>query len=197
MIFRFLILLLCLASLSGLSSGRTFDRVIIDPGHGGRDKGAVWGGIQESALNLQIALKVEKLLKKKGVPVTLTRRKDTSLSLRSRAKISQRKERCVFVSIHHNACRYPGVRGVESYYVGTRGKVLAFEIHRRLIAKAKLKDRGIRRRQYLVLRETKCPAVLIECGYLSNSSERKRAAQSGHQQKIAQAIVDGLVRVRR
>lgn len=189
--------LLCLAFLTQFGNARTFDRVIIDPGHGGKDKGAIWGGVRESTLNLKIALKVEKLLKKKGIPVTLTRRNDVYMGLRSRARVSQRKERCVFVSIHHNACRHPSVRGLESYYVGTRGKVLAFEIHRRLVAGAKLKDRGIRRRQYLVLRETRCPAVLIECGYLSNVAERKRAASSAQHDRIAKAIVDGLVRVRR
>ena len=127
-------------------------RVILDPGHGGRDKGAIWGGVRESDLNLRVAFRVEAELKKKGYPVTMTRRSDRYVSLASRSGIANRYRNAIFVSIHFNATKYTSVRGAETFYVGTRGRYLASKIQSKLVSNLKVRNRGVRYHRYSVLR---------------------------------------------
>jgi len=179
------------------AQGHAFNRVILDAGHGGKDKGAIWYGVNESHLNLAVARRVEQLLKASGVPVTMTRRSDRFLSLNKRAQIANRYRNAVFVSIHYNACLLKRVHGAESYYAGPAGRILAYEIQRRLVGQVGLKDRGIRKRPFAVLKRTKCPAVLIECGYISHTRERGKVSKVWHQKKVAKAIADGILKARR
>ena len=94
--------------------------VIIDPGHGGRDKGAVWGGVRESDLNLKTAFKLEYYLKQAGYRVVMTRRSDRYVSLRKRAAIANQYNNAVFVSIHYNATRETWVHGGETFHSGSK-----------------------------------------------------------------------------
>ena len=186
--------LLILVALCQHTHARTVNRVIIDAGHGGKDKGAHRGLVYEKNLNLQVAKRVEALLKAKGMPVTMTRRSDTYISLASRAAIANRYRHAVFVSIHFNAHTSSRYHGVESYYYGTEGSKLAAHIHLRLLSRLKIRNRDTRQRKDLaVLRRTKCPAVLIECGYISNPAERKRCTTSAYQYNCARAIADGIL----
>ncbi len=169
-------------------------RVVIDPGHGGRDRGAVWAGVRESTLNLKVAYRVEALLKSKGYVVTMIRRSDHYVSLGRRAAIANRYGNSIFVSIHFNATRHTSVRGVETYYVGTRGSYLAKSIQNELVKNLKTRNRGIRYRRFSVLRETKYPAVLVECGFISNPYERSRCVKSSYQAAAARSIVAGIER---
>jgi len=169
-------------------------RVIVDPGHGGRDKGAYWYGVRESDLNIKVARKVEAGLKAKGYPVTMTRRSDVFISLSKRAQIANRYRNAIFVSIHFNATRDTRVRGAETFYAGTKGRYLAQSIQSQLVSRLKMKNRGARRGKYSVLVGTRCPAVLVECGFISNSYERSRCKSSSFQTQAARAIVDGVVR---
>lgn len=195
--------LTALATLSFLLScafteATNFRRVIIDPGHGGKDKGAIWGGIRESDLNLKVARKVETLLKAHRVPVTLTRRSDQFISLSKRAQLSNRYRDTIFVSIHFNASTYTYVRGVETYYASAKGKRLADYIQSKMVRKLQLKNRKTRlSSQYAVLNKTNCTAVLVECGYISNYSERMRCKRSWYQSLAASAIVDGILQYRK
>lgn len=173
-----------------------FKTVVIDAGHGGKDRGAIWGGVEEAKLNLSVALRVERLLKARGVPVVMTRRSDVFVSLERRAAIANRQKHCVFVSIHFNAALQHYVKGAETFFYSTPGKVLAYEIQRQMIGHAKMSDRKIRRRTFSVLKHTNCPAVLVECGYISNRAERKRCRTKAFQQKAAEAIVRGLMEYR-
>ncbi len=167
--------------------------MVIDPGHGGKDKGTHRGSVYEKNLALQVGLKVEALLKAKGMPVTMTRRTDTFLSLEKRAAIANRYKDAVFVSIHFNGHSNYRYHGVETYYYGAQGQKLAAHIHLRLLSRLKIKNRDTRQRKDLaVLRLTRCPAVLVECAYLSNPYERKRAQKGSYQDACAQAIVDGI-----
>lgn len=170
--------------------------IIIDPGHGGRDRGASRSGIHEADLTLQVALKLEKQLKNEGFRVVLTRRSNTYLSLSKRAAIANRYRNALFVSVHFNATdnQQCSVHGTEVYYASASGRHLARLIHPLLAAQCKTRNRGVRLARYSVLMNTHCPAVLIECGYLSNRNERGRLASSSHQQKIAAAIAKGIVR---
>ena len=169
-------------------------RVILDAGHGGRDRGAVWGGVRESDLNLKVAKRVESSLKGRGYSVTMTRRSDVFVSLGRRAQIANRYRNCIFVSIHFNATLHTGVRGAETFYVGSRGSYLAKSIQRGLVSELKVRDRGYKYRRYSVLSHTHCPAVLVECGFISNSYERSRCKTSGYQAAASRAIVAGIER---
>ncbi|BDS07605.1 hypothetical protein NT6N_26450 [Oceaniferula spumae] len=183
-----------LLALCQLSQARHITRVIIDAGHGGKDKGSHRGSVYEKTLALSVAKKTEALLKKKGMAVTMTRRSDVFVSLTNRAAIANRYKNCVFVSIHFNAHRSTVYHGVETYYYGTEGSKLAAHIHLRMLSRLKMRNRDTRQRKDLaVLRRTNCPAVLIECGYISNSVERKRCMSSSYQNNCAQAIADGIL----
>lgn len=171
-------------------------RVIIDAGHGGRDKGAMWGGVRESDLNMRVANKLEYLLKRNGYSTTMTRRSDVFISLSRRAAIANQYRNAIFVSIHFNATRETWVRGAETFYAGSRGRSLATTIQQELVKDLKLRNRGVRMARFTVLMQTKCPAVLVECGFISNSSERRRCATSSYQSTAAQAIADGIMRYR-
>ena len=192
-IFRLLIVLIFVFAGSDLEA-KGFSRVVLDPGHGGKDKGAYWGGVRESHLALKVALKVETLLKAHGIDVTMTRRSDIFIPLSHRAKLSNKYSGAIFVSIHFNASRHTYVRGAETYYASAKGKILAKSIQSRLLKKLHLKDRKIRLgKQYAVLNKTHGTAVLVECGYISNTYERKRCNTSWYQSLAASAIVDGIL----
>ncbi|MDC0302627.1 N-acetylmuramoyl-L-alanine amidase [bacterium] len=167
-------------------------RVIIDAGHGGRDHGAVWGGVRESDLNLKVALRAEASLKSKGYPVTMIRRSDVFVDLRRRAQISNKYRNCIFISIHFNATPHTGVRGVETFYVGKRGSFLAKSIQNQMVSKLDARNRGYKFKRFSVLNHTLCPAVLVECGFISNSYERSRCKSSSYQSAAARAIVSGV-----
>ena len=169
-------------------------RVIIDPGHGGKDRGALWGGVAEADLNMRVAKKVEASLKARGYQVTMTRRSDVFLSLSKRAEIANRYRNAVFVSIHFNATSYTKVGGAETFYVGEKGRYLASAIQKEMIRKLGVRDRGVRYSRFAVLRKTVCPAVLVECGFISNYRERSRCKTSTYQTLTAQAIVAGIER---
>ena len=169
-------------------------RVIIDPGHGGKDKGAYWYGVSEAALNLKVARLLEKELKARGYAVTMTRRSDYFLSLGRRSRIANQYQNQIFVSVHFNACTNTSVHGAETFYAGRKGRFLAQCIQSRLVRRLKVRNRGVRIGRYAVLMGTKCPAVLVECGFISNARERKRCNSSWYQQTTAKAIADGIVR---
>ena len=188
--------LLVLLMTCAISSAARFSTVIIDPGHGGRDKGAYWGGVRESTLNLRVAQQLESLLKKRGIRTVMTRRSDVFVSLGSRAAIANRYRSAVFVSIHFNASTNRSIRGAETFYWGSTGAMIAGAIQRRLPARVKTINRGIKRRGFTVLVQTNCPAVLVECGFISNTSERGRCATAWYQQTAARAIYDALMACR-
>ncbi|MGB6221876.1 N-acetylmuramoyl-L-alanine amidase family protein [Haloferula sp.] len=188
-------LLILLGTCVAVDAAR-FSTVVIDPGHGGRDKGAYWGGVRESHLNLKVAQKLEGLLKKRGIRTVMTRRSDVFVSLGSRAAIANRYGSSVFVSIHFNASTNRSIKGVETFYWGSRGRIIAGAIQRRLPSRVKTINRGIKRRGFTVLVQTRSPAVLVECGFISNSSERGRCSTRWYQETAARAIYDGLMACR-
>ncbi len=172
----------------------TGQRVIIDAGHGGKDRGAIWGGVHEATLNLRVATMLEKELKKSGIKVTMTRRSDIFISLAKRAEIANRYRKAHFVSIHFNAFTDRRVTGVETFFAGKAGYPLARNIHREFSRSIKIKNRGLRYRPFAVLTKTRHPAALIECGYISNSRERARCNTTSFQSAAAKAIARGIVK---
>lgn len=181
-------------SLKVTKTRSTRPLIIIDPGHGGKDRGASRRGVDEAVLNLQVAKRLERELGKRGFRTKLTRRSDYYVSLKRRAAIANRYSNAVFVSVHFNADEtlVSSARGVETYYAGAKGKRIASEIQRQVSRSCRLRNRGIKYEQFAVLRRTNVPAVLIECGYMSNPSELRRVTQKGFQQQVAVSIASAL-----
>ncbi|MDG0791590.1 N-acetylmuramoyl-L-alanine amidase [Cohnella ginsengisoli] len=169
--------------------------VVIDPGHGDGDPGGIGATKkQEKSFNLSLALKVEKLLKKQSAfQVVLTRHDDTFIPLSDRATIANKADADAFVSIHANiAPGKPTVRGTETYYYTGSGKTLANVMHKHLVQATGFNDRKVKYASYKVLRETDMPATLLEVGFLSNATEESILFSDSFQNRVAQAIVDGL-----
>lgn len=173
-----------------------FATVVIDAGHGGKDGGSVWNSLVEKKLCLDVAKRVEAGLKSRGLKTVMTRRADTFVELDQRARLANRVPFSVFVSIHFNGSRKTIISGGEAYYRSPRGRILATAISRAIKAKVPGGARGIFDADYKVLRETRMPAVLVECGYISNKREARRCADPAHRQKLADAIVSGLLAAR-
>ena len=183
---------LSLFLLAGMENAAAF-RVILDPGHGGRDSGTRWAGVREKDLNLDVAKRVERILRNKGVSTYLTRRSDYYLSLSTRASRSNRYRDSVYVSIHFNSAQTRSATGIETFYLSNDGRRLGYQIQNLLVSRLGTKNRGLKKRGFAVLRKTNGPAVLVECGFISNSWERGRCNSPSYRQKVAQAIADGIV----
>lgn len=170
--------------------------ICIDPGHGGKDPGAVNGSKHESVATLDIARKVGAVLESKGYEVVYTRTKDKYLTLSERCAISNNKGVNAFVSIHLNASTNRNAHGIETwhyYKVGDRTKELANNIQNALIKSTSATNRGVKTSETLyVLKHTIAPAVLVECGFISNHEESELLFDDDYQNKIANAIVTGI-----
>ena len=174
-------------------------RIIIDPGHGGPDPGAIGvGGVRETDVVLDISLRVAQLLESKGVKVDLTRSTEIDLDLPPRVAMANRIRATAFVSIHANASRSvrKDVNGIETFYFsGNRGLRLATNIQNELLqASPSTPDRGVRRGRFFVIRRTSMPAVLVEAGFLTGRFDGPLLATSGHRRKISFAIAKGILK---
>lgn len=174
----------------------SFSTVVIDAGHGGEDGGCVWNGLIEKKLCLDTALRLERLLKAKGLRVVMTRRSDSTVSLDERAIIANRAKKAIFISLHFNASRDRSISGMEVFYRSATGKTLAAAILRKMDLNLKGMNRGLFHSDFKVLRGTVMPAVLIECGYLSNRTEAARCGTPAHRQQLAEAIAVGILATR-
>ena len=186
--------LLCsfLLSVLALASSGAKTVVVLDPGHGGKDNGARWYGISEKTLNLDVAKRVESLLKKKGITVVMTRRTDTFVSLDYRAKIANRHAGAVFVSIHFNAHSNRSIKGIATFYISSKGRNLAQSIQKRLASRINTNDRGSKKHHFAVLTKTRGVAALVECGFISNHWETRRCATTWFRDILAQEIASGI-----
>jgi N-acetylmuramoyl-L-alanine amidase len=170
--------------------------VVIDPGHGGFDRGGIPGlSVAEKDLTLDTAKRLARILRARDVAVVMTRDDDSFVSLPARTSISNRYagRNAVFVSIHLNAGLREGAFGIETYYYNWRAYALSAHIHRRVIRAADSVDRGIRHRGYWVLRANRLPAILVECGFMTNRAEKSRIQSARYRERIAKAIADGLL----
>lgn len=170
--------------------------VLIDPGHGGKDPGAIGlGGIQEKNLVLPIANQVTSLLQQQGIQVMMTRTDDYFVDLEPRVAMAQRINANLFVSIHANSM--PGnrsdVSGLETYYFSS-GQRLAQTIHNSVLQSVDIKDRGVRRARFYVLRKNPMPAVLVEVGFVTGREDAPRLATTAYQNQMAAAIARGILR---
>lgn len=177
------------------SSGSLAGKVIaIDPGHGGSDPGAVGvTGLQEKVVNLDVSLRVASKLRSLGAKVVMTRDTDVFIPLDRRPAIARAAGAHVFVSVHSNAHSSAQIGGTETYYYSSASQGLASHMQRRLVAALGLRDIGAKHGNFLVIRQTSMPAVLLELGFLSNAHEESLLRTDGFRQKAADAIVQALL----
>lgn len=169
--------------------------VIIDPGHGGRQSGAVSiSGKYEKDFNLAVGLKVQALLQKhEDIQTVITRQDDTELSLQQRVEMAELNQADVFISIHGNKFTTADPNGIETLYSRMESKTLADVLHTHIMPVAGLKDRGVKMVSLHVTRETSMPAVLLELGFMSNPTDEALMLTEDYQNRCAEAIVDGII----
>jgi N-acetylmuramoyl-L-alanine amidase len=171
-----------------------FDTVILDAGHGDFDRGASVGYVYEKHLCLDTARRVERMLKEEGFKVIMTRSTDSFIPLHGRSAKGNSSRRAIFVSIHYNYSRGGSGHGVETFYHFDRSYKLAAYIQAYLLKNTGLTNRGVKHASYHVIRKTeRNPAVLVECGFVSNPSERAKLMSGAFRAKIAQGIAQGIV----
>lgn len=170
-------------------------KIVIDAGHGGKDPGATSTyGFYEKTVNLDVALQLADLLSARGFNVIMTRKNDVFVELEDRAAIANQSNAKLFVSIHADSCSTSGTNGFTLYVArqaSWASKQLANSIDAQM-AKTGIKSRGTKDADYKVLKFTRCPAVLVELGYLSNYWEAKQLKNKDMQKKLAQTIADGI-----
>jgi N-acetylmuramoyl-L-alanine amidase len=164
--------------------------VVIDAGHGGHDRGGGPGQrIPEKPYTLDIAQRLSSALRARGFKTVMTRSDDTFISLGQRCAVGNSQRNGIFVSIHLNSARREGADGIETYYYSAKSASLASALHSAVVRAAGTEDRHVRRRGFYVIRRTtRIPAVLVECGFLTNRAEAKRLLTASHRQKLANAI---------
>lgn len=188
---------LAMLCLPPVAEAARFSTVVIDPGHGGRDKGGHYGRVYEKHLALDTAYRLEKNLRAMGYRTVMTRRSDQFVSLPERCKIANRQRNAIFVSVHYNSTWKQHVSGLETFYYSSSGKKLAEYVQRGILRYTRATDRGAKYGRYYVIRNTKCPAILVEGGFISHSQERDRMKSAYWREAIARGIAEGIQRYRR
>lgn len=202
-LFLFIISLYCFDFVNANNNFPLLGKVIyLDPGHGGLDPGAIYGGINEKDINLEISKKIEEKLSKLGAIVYMTRYGDYDLSVnntinRKRSDLSRRsniinKSNCdLFLSIHLNAEETNSYRGAQAFYAEKNEKNIEIaKIFQEEFKKSLNSTRNYKKDNTLYLQKRlKVPGVLLEVGFLSNPNERYLLKQETYQNKIAETIV--------
>lgn len=193
LLMTFLVSDLYAARSSGSSGGDAPITVVIDAGHGGHDRGGIPGQrIAEKDMTLDVALRLKNILSSSGYRVVMTRSTDVFVTLGGRVAIANSYRNAIFVCIHFNATGRRGASGIETYFYSRESLPLASAIHYYVAGGAPSENRGVRRRGYYVLRKTSIPAVLVECGFLTNPTEAAYAQSASYRQKLAEEIAAGI-----
>ena len=167
--------------------------VVIDAGHGGHDRGGIPGQrIAEKDMTLDVAQRLRNVLAASGYRVVMTRDSDVFVSLPGRVAIANSYRNAVFVCIHFNATKRMGAGGIETYFYSRDSLSLASAVHYYVVGGAPSANRGVRRRGFYVLRKMNVPAVLVECGFLTNPTEGAYAQTASYRQKLAEEIAAGV-----
>ena len=188
-----LALLSCLPT-SGTAVAASFSTVVIDPGHGGFDRGGIRSNIiPEKGVALDVARRLRAYLADAGFRTVMTRSSDTFVTLDSRVAIANRQRRAIFVSIHFNAAPRRGADGIETFYGSAKAKRLASLIQRYAMKTTSGENRGIKKARFYVLRRSRIPAVLIECGFLTNPQDARRASSPAYRDQLARQIARAII----
>jgi N-acetylmuramoyl-L-alanine amidase len=198
-----------------------FALVVLDPGHGGTDSGAMSGGVLEKDLTLDIAQRVERLLSARGVATLMTRVGDSYVALADRAALANRAQDAIFVSIHFNEGTRPIATGIETYFASAQttggpalaswlpflqtissdqpnaeSQSLAGFIQQELVAQTHANNRGTKAEQFYVLAKVRHPAALVEGGFLTNKDDAGKLSDANYREELAVAISSGILKYR-
>lgn len=169
--------------------------IVIDPGHGGRDGGALGSNnLLEKEVVLQIALKLGNLLKQQGIKVIYTRDHDYTMGLSERAELANKIDADYFISIHANSSTDRNANGTEIYIYRKGGEAerLAYQVQKKLVEEIKTRDRGIKAANFVVLKESVMPAILIEVAFISHDKECEQLNREAFLQATAYGIASGI-----
>lgn len=180
----------------GLDTTEETFKVVIDPGHGGKDVGATGtSSLYEKDFTLSLSKKVNELLEKEEkIEVYMTREDDTFISTEDkyRAKFANELDADLYISIHGNTFESPNVSGTESYYYHEKFKSFAEIMHKNVVSSTGFNDRGVRKKDLFVVRYTDMPSILLEIGYLTNPQEEQIMLNDEFQYSVAESICDGV-----
>src|SRR5438876_6909705 len=179
------------------NTSRTFSTVVVDAGHGGKDSGAYRRyGPPEKIVTLDVAQRLERKLRESQIKTIMTRDSDVFIELNDRVATENAQKNAIFVSIHFNDSRKRGTRGFETYYHSGASFDLANTIQQKLMTIPNSANGGVHTANFRVLRLANCPAVLVECGYLSNRSEGNQARDWEYRELLADRIAEAIVEQR-
>ena len=179
------------------NTSRTFTTVVVDAGHGGTDSGAVRRyGPPEKIVALDVAQRLETKLRESQLKTVMTRSNDVFIPLDRRVAIENTQKNSVFVSVHFNDSRRRVIHGFETYYHSPIAYDLAQRIQGKLLTLPHAVNRGVHAANFRVLRKATYPAVLVECGFLSNRKEGRSARSWEYREQLADKIAEAIVEQR-
>jgi N-acetylmuramoyl-L-alanine amidase len=179
------------------NTSKTFSTVVVDAGHGGKDSGAYRrSGPPEKIVTLDVAQRLERKLRESQIKTVMTRGSDVFIPLNDRVAIENAQKNAIFVSIHFNDSRKRKTRGFETYYHSSASVDLANRIQQKLMTIPNSANGGVHTANFRVLRLANCPAVLVECGYLSNRSEGNKTRDWEYRELLADRIAEAIVEQR-
>ncbi len=190
--------------------------IMLDIGHGGKDRGAAGKSSFEKDITLRLGRRLAAVLRACGYRVIMTRNSDLYLDLDQRSALQRRYDADLFLSLHINSAADRSVKGIETFCLTPAGApssnggktvwtkyngnafdsnniVLAYNIQRALLSRTGAVDRGVKRARFAVLRDIRCPGVLIEVGFLSNRQEELNLNSAAYIEKLARGIADGVI----
>lgn len=168
--------------------------IVVDAGHGGNDHGTTGvRGTEEKDMTLQTASLLASKLSAAGANIIMTRESDQYIDLRKRVSVAHQHNADAFISIHYDATDDNSISGFTTYYMNSNQQQLAETVHAALSEKIELRNRGAQPGNYLVLRENRQPAILLELGYLSNPSEERTILKSQFREQATNGIYNGMI----
>lgn len=174
---------------------RNFSTVVLDAGHGGYDSGAnPRQRGKEKELTLDLVQRINRRLRTAGIRTVLTRNRDAFIPLAYRSNISNRIRGAIFVSIHFNYSPRTAISGIETYYYKSADRDFAVAMETGAVSATRANRRGVIRNDFYVLRTNRNPAVLIECGYLTNWAESARCNNPAYREKLAEGIARAIIK---
>jgi N-acetylmuramoyl-L-alanine amidase len=178
-------------------TSKSFSTVVVDAGHGGKDSGAYrrFGGAEKVA-TLDVAKRLDRKLRESELKTVMTRSSDVFIPLDERVAIENSQSNAIFVSIHFNDSRRRGIHGFETYYHSPYANELANRIQAKLTTIPQSMNRGVHTANFRVLRLATYPAVLVECGFLSNRNEGHEARSTDYRELLADKIAEAIVEQR-
>lgn len=176
------------------SSRKNNDKVVVlDPGHGGIDYGAIRSGINEKDINTSVSLKTAAILRSNGYKVYMTRDEDKTVSLEDRVVFAEEIKPDIFVSIHVNSSQGTSATGIETHYYHDYSIPLGKLVQNSMKKYINSPDRGLLKSKFYVINHTTMPAILVEIGFISNEGERAELVSESRQQATAKAIAEGIM----